>query len=57
MWYWTMNHFNPDRVSNNGRREVAAHDYPLIGLYDSNDSHVLECHVLLMKFASIEGLA
>ena len=55
-WHWTMNHFNPDRVSNNGRREVASHDYPLIGLYDSNDPHVLECHVLLMKFAGIEGV-
>ena len=55
-WHWTMNHFNPDRVSNNGQREVASHDYPLIGLYDSNDPHALECHVLLMKFAGIGGV-
>ena len=31
--------------------------YPLIGLYDFNDPQALACHVLLMKFASIEGLA
>ena len=55
-WHWTMNYFNPDRVSHNGQREVASHDYPLIGLYDSNDPHALECHVLLMKFAGIEGV-
>lgn len=54
-WHWTMDHFNPDRVRSNGQREVASHDYPLIDLYDSNDPHALECHVLLMKFAGIEG--
>ena len=54
-WHWTMNHFNPDKVNQNGRREVASHDYPLIGPYDSSDPHALECHVLLMKFAGIDG--
>ena len=54
-WHWTMNHFNPDKVKANGQREVASHDYPLIGLYDSNDPHTLECHVLLMKLAGIDG--
>ncbi|MCK4905000.1 glycoside hydrolase family 99-like domain-containing protein [bacterium] len=54
-WHWTMNHFNPDKVEKNGRREVASHYYPLIGPYDSNDPHALECHVLLMKFAGIDG--
>lgn len=50
-----MNHFNPDTVKTNGQREVASHDYPLIDLYDSNDPHALECHVLLMKLAGING--
>ena len=54
-WHWTMNHFNPEKVDKNGRREVASHYFPLIGLYDSNDPHALECHVLLMKFAGIHG--
>jgi hypothetical protein len=50
-----MNHFNPDKETRSGQREVASHYYPLIGLYDSNDPHALECHVLLMKFAGIDG--
>ena len=54
-WHWTMNHFNPDKVKANGQREIASHDYPLIGPYDSNDPHALECQVLLMKFAGIDG--
>lgn len=54
-WHWTMNHFDPDTIAGDGRREIASHYYPLIGPYDSNDPHVLECHVLLMKFAGIDG--
>ena len=54
-WHWTMNHFDPDTIADNGRREIASHYYPLIGPYDSNDPHALECHVLLMKFAGIDG--
>lgn len=54
-WHWTMNHFDPDTIADDGRREIASHYYPLIGPYDSNDPHVLECHVLLMKFAGIDG--
>ena len=55
-WHWTMNHFNPDYIKSNGQREVASHDYPLIDLYDSNDPDALECHVLLMKLAGIDGV-
>ncbi|MFD0894588.1 hypothetical protein ACFQ5Q_13240 [Luteolibacter ambystomatis] len=51
-----MNHFDPDRVLGDGRREAASHDYPLIGLYDSADDCVLECHVLLMKLAGLHGV-
>ena len=54
-WHWTMNHFDPDAIADDGRREIASHYYPLIGPYDSNDPHALECHVLLMKFAGIDG--
>lgn len=54
-WHWTMNHFQPDRLTN-GRREAASRFYPLIGLYDSNDPDTLECHVLLMKLAGIDGV-
>ena len=55
-WHWTMNHFNPDEVDSDGRRSIASHYYPLMGAYDSNDSDVLECQVLLMKFAGIDGI-
>ena len=55
-WHWTMNHFNPDRVGWTGNREAATHDAPLIGLYDSGDAHALECQVLLMKLAGIDGV-
>ena len=54
-WHWTMNYFNPDEILANGQREIASYDYPLIGPYDSNDPHALECHALLMKFAGIDG--
>jgi len=55
-WHWTMNRFDPDKVLANGQREIASHDYPLIGPYDSSDPHALECQALLMKFAGIDGV-
>lgn len=54
-WHWTMNHFHPEQQAN-GRREIASHYYPLIGPYDSGDPDLLECHVLLMKLAGIDGV-
>jgi hypothetical protein len=55
-WHWTMNHFDPERFSEDGRRQIASHDYPLIGPYDSADHDVLEYHTLLMKVAGIDGV-
>lgn len=55
-WHWTMDHFDPERRTADGRREIASHEYPLIGPYDSGDDRVLECHALLMKFAGIDGV-
>ncbi len=55
-WHWTMGRFNPERMGAAGRREIASHAYPLIGPYDSNDPHVLEYHVLLMKLAGVNGV-
>ena len=54
-WHWTMNHFNPDHVVN-GRRDAASQYYPLIGAYDSGDPDALQCQVLLMKMAGIDGV-
>ena len=55
-WHWTMDHFKPDKMEANDRRELASHYQPLIGPYDSNDPDVLECQVLLMKFSGISGV-
>lgn len=55
-YHWTMRHFDPDKVDWDGKREIASHDYPLIGPYDSSDEHVLECQVLLMKLAGLDGV-
>lgn len=55
-WHWTMNHFDPTKVDDAGKREIASHHYPQIGPYDSGDPHVLEYHVLLMKLSGIDGV-
>ncbi|MEM1443731.1 MAG: alpha/beta hydrolase fold domain-containing protein [Verrucomicrobiota bacterium] len=55
-YHWTMNHYDPDTIRWDGRREAASHDYPLIGLYDSQDPAALECQVQQMKLAGIEGV-
>lgn len=55
-WHWTMNHFDPAKVNEAGRREIASHHYPQIGPYDSGNVHVLEYHALLMKLAGIDGV-
>ncbi len=54
-WHWTMNHFNPDRITG-GKQEAASHYRPLIGLYDSNDPDALQCQVMQMKLAGIDGV-
>lgn len=55
-YHWTMANKNPDNVDANGKREIAAHYYPLIGPYHSGDKSVLENHLLTMKYAGIDGL-
>lgn len=55
-WHWTMNTRNPNIVDANGRRQIASHYYPIIGPYASNDPHVVEYHLLLMKLAGVDGV-
>lgn len=55
-WHWTMNHFDPEQKKWDDQCEIASHDYPLIGPYDSSDDHALECHTLLMKIAGLDGV-
>ncbi len=54
-WHWTMNHTDPTRFDH-GRQDLASHYRPLLGMYDSGDEQLIDCHVLLMKFAGIDGL-
>ena len=53
-WHWTMNARNPDTVVN-GVQDLASHYHPVIGAYDSGDAALVEYHVLLMKYAGLEG--
>ena len=55
-WHWTMNHFDPAQVDENGRPQVASHYMPLTGPYDSADDALLEYQVLLMKLSGIDGV-
>ena len=52
--HWTMNH-RDDLVKWDGTREIASHDYPLIGLYDSATSST-RCQIQQMKLAGIDGV-
>ncbi|RYG45477.1 hypothetical protein EON79_12530 [bacterium] len=49
-WHWTMGKLDPDKG------EAASHYRPLLGIYDSGDPDVIECQILQMKFAGIDGL-
>lgn len=55
-YHWTMANQNPDIVDGNGKRQIASHYYPLIGPYHSGDEAVIENHLLLMKYAGIDGI-
>lgn len=55
-YHWKMGNRNPDNIDANGRRDIASHYYPLIGPYHSGDKEVIENHLLLMKYAGIDGV-
>jgi hypothetical protein len=55
-WHWTMNHFDPNELDENGRRQIASHYYPLTGPYDSRDVALLEYQAALMKLSGIDGV-
>ena len=54
--HWRMNNKNPENILPNGQREIASHYYPLIGPYDSGDPDLVDYHVLLMKYAGVDGV-
>ena len=55
-WHWTMDHFNPRQLDENGKASIASHYYPLTGPYDSGDRDLLEYQVMLMKISGIDGV-
>jgi hypothetical protein len=52
-WNGNGTDHNPDNIID-GRRDIAATDYPLLGAYDSNDETVIEKHVKWAKEAGID---
>ncbi len=54
--HWTMNTQNPDIILPDGRRQIASFFYPLIGTYASSDPDLLRYHLLLMKYAGVDGV-
>ncbi|MCX7987313.1 MAG: glycoside hydrolase family 71/99-like protein [Bacteroidales bacterium] len=54
--HWRMSNCNPDVTDSSGRRQIASWFYPLIGPYATSDRDVIEYHLLLMKYAGIDGI-
>lgn len=54
--HWKMDRCNPDKIKDDGKREIASYFYPLAEPYDSSDPVVLDYHALLMKYSGIEGV-
>ena len=53
--HWTM--ANCTAESNGLLNTVCAVDKPIIGPYSSSDPYVVEYHLLLMKYAGMDGVA
>jgi len=53
--HWTMANINPDQM-NGDHRKIASHYYPLIDLYASGDSHVIDWQLGLMKLSGVSGV-
>ncbi|CAG2180006.1 unnamed protein product, partial [Oppiella nova] len=54
--HWTMKNMNPDIKDASGKRQIASHFYPLIDLYASGDSHVVDWQLGLMKLSGVTGV-
>ena len=54
--HWTMANEDPNTILPNGRRQIASWFYPMIGPYASSDRDVIDYHLLLMKYAGIDGV-
>lgn len=56
--HWTgwRNQHDPTAVNEKGLPDIWSHYHPLIGVYDSIEEDVLECQLLQMKLAGINGV-
>lgn len=56
--HWTghQRQHDPDQTGEDGLPDIWSHYHPLIGLYDSTDRDVLECQLLQMKLAGVDGV-
>jgi hypothetical protein len=56
--HWTgfKKQHNPETTGEDGLPDIWSHHHPLIGLYDSADPDAIECHLLQMKFAGVDGV-
>ncbi len=56
--HWTgfQDQHDPDQLGPDGLPDIYSNYHPLIGPYDSADPDVLECHLLQMKLAGVDGV-
>ncbi len=52
---WESQH-DPEEIGEDGLPDIWSHYHPLIGTYDSADPDVVECHLLQMKLAGVDGV-
>lgn len=55
-WKGPSSQHHPDQPGTNGLPDIWSHYHPLIGPYDSSDPDALECHLLQMKLAGVDGV-
>ncbi len=56
--HWTGHgrQHDPSKTGKDGLPDIWSHYHPLIGLYDSTDAAVIECQLLQMKLAGVDGI-
>ncbi|MEM7625299.1 MAG: hypothetical protein AAF333_06695 [Planctomycetota bacterium] len=56
--HWTgfEKQHNPGELDEDGLPDIWSHYHPLVGVYDSTDLAVLECQLLQMKLAGVDGV-
>ena len=55
-WAGPQQQHAPGKLDDAGLPDIWSHYHPLIGTYESADRDVIECHLLQMKLAGIDGV-